>query len=167
MGKFSRLTVKIKCFLIRNGFRKAKYLKSKNVFKKMGDNCFWHPRILPSEPERIELHNNVVVATSVYFCTHDISHLVLNQCDGFAEKYRGGIPYQWRTGDIVVCDNVFIGAYSLIKYGVTIGPNAIVAMGSVVVKDVPPNSVVGGNPAKVICSLEEYAKKAAGEKLNR
>lgn len=58
-------------------------------------------------------------------------------------------------------DNVFIGAKSIVKYGVTIGPNAIVAMGSVVTKDVAPNTVVGGNPARVICSFQDYAMKTA------
>ena len=47
----------------------------------------------------------------------------------------------------------------MIKYGVTIGPNAIVAMGSNVVKDVPEGKVVGGNPARVIGDFREYAKK--------
>lgn len=45
-------------------------------------------------------------------------------------------------------DNVFIGAKAIIKYGVTIGPNAVVAMGNVVTKDVALNTVVGGNPAR-------------------
>ena len=45
-------------------------------------------------------------------------------------------------------DNVFIGAKAIIKYGVTVGPNAVVAMGSVVTKDVTPNTVVGGKSCK-------------------
>lgn len=73
-------------------------------------------------------------------------------------KRSGG--YKWKTGDIIIKDNVFIGAHAQIKYGVTIGPNAIVAMGSVVVKDVPEGTIVGGNPARVIGSFEDYANKA-------
>lgn len=46
-----------------------------------------------------------------------------------------------------------------IHNNVRIGPNAIVAAGAVVSKDVPPNSVVGGVPAKVICSFDEYVAK--------
>lgn len=53
-------------------------------------------------------------------------------------------------GDIVVGNDVWIGYDCLIKGGVTIGDGAIIATRSVVVKDVPPYSVVGGNPAKVI-----------------
>lgn len=52
-----------------------------------------------------------------------------------------------------------LAAHAQIKYGVTIGPNAIVAMGSVVVKDVPEGTIVGGNPARVIGSFEDYANK--------
>lgn len=44
--------------------------------------------------------------------------------------------------------------------GVSIGPNAVVAAGSVVTKSVPPNSVVAGVPARILCSVEEYAEKA-------
>ena len=72
-----------------------------------------------------------------------------------------GGEYNWSTGDIVVNDNVFIGAKAIIKYGITLGPNAVVAMGSVVTKDVAPNTVVGGNPARKICTYEEYALKTA------
>lgn len=165
MNKLKKLIVKIKCYTIHNGFKKAEYLASTNIFKAFGENCFWHPRILPSEPERVEIHNNVAIATDVYFCTHDINHIVLNKCPGYVEKYRR--PFVWRTGDIVLNDNVFIGAHSQIKYGVKIGPNAIVAMGSVVTKDVPPNTVVGGNPAKVICSFDDYVKKVAATKLEQ
>jgi maltose O-acetyltransferase len=42
---------------------------------------------------------------------------------------------------------------------VTIGPNSIIGSGSLVTKDVPPGSVAAGNPAKVICSADEYIAK--------
>ncbi|MBU9674033.1 acetyltransferase [Planococcus sp. CP5-4] len=47
-------------------------------------------------------------------------------------------------------DNVWIGGRAVINPGVTIGDNAVIASGAVVVKDVPANTVVGGNPAVVI-----------------
>lgn len=55
---------------------------------------------------------------------------------------------------IVIEDNVWIGINSTILQGVTIGKNAIVAAGSVVTKDVAPNTVVGGNPAKFIKEIQ-------------
>ena len=57
-------------------------------------------------------------------------------------KDDGGCP--------VICDGVNIGANTVIIGEITIGENSIIAAGSVVVKDVPPNSIVAGNPAKVI-----------------
>lgn len=43
--------------------------------------------------------------------------------------------------------------------GVTIGDNCIIGIGSIVTKDIPANSVAIGNPAKVVCSLDEYFEK--------
>ncbi|MDN5708559.1 MAG: acetyltransferase [Planococcus sp. (in: firmicutes)] len=51
-------------------------------------------------------------------------------------------------------NNVWIGGRAVINPGVTIGDNAVIASGAVVVKDVPANTVVGGNPAVVIKTLE-------------
>jgi len=53
-------------------------------------------------------------------------------------------------GEIIIEDDVWIGAKSTILKGVTIGKGAVVAIGSVVTKDVPPNAIVAGVPAKVI-----------------
>ncbi|WP_222436057.1 acyltransferase [Rubripirellula reticaptiva] len=55
---------------------------------------------------------------------------------------------------IVVEDGVWIGANSVILKGVAIGSNSIVAAGAVVTKDVPPNTVVAGVPAREIKSLK-------------
>jgi len=53
-------------------------------------------------------------------------------------------------GDIIVSDDVWIGANSTILSGVTIGRGAVLAAGSVVTKDIPPYAIVGGVPAKVL-----------------
>jgi len=60
---------------------------------------------------------------------------------------------------VIIEDGVVIGSRAVIKAGVKIGENSVVAMGAVVTKDVPPNSVVVGVPAKVKYSREEYDKK--------
>jgi acetyltransferase-like isoleucine patch superfamily enzyme len=54
------------------------------------------------------------------------------------------------TKTIVVEDEVWIGANAVVTAGVTIGKHSIVAAGCVVVKDVPPYSIVGGNPGKLL-----------------
>lgn len=55
-------------------------------------------------------------------------------------------------------ENVFIGAGARILLGVSVGPNAIVAAGAIVNKDVLPGTVVGGVPARVIGSFEDLMK---------
>jgi len=60
---------------------------------------------------------------------------------------------------VTIEDNAIIGARAVIKAGVTIGKNSVVAMGAIVTKDVPENSVVIGSPAFIRYSREEYDKK--------
>lgn len=52
--------------------------------------------------------------------------------------------------DVVIEDNVFIGAHSTILKGVTIGANSIIGASSLVSKDIPKNEIWAGNPAKFI-----------------
>ena len=56
---------------------------------------------------------------------------------------------------IVIERNVWIAAGVTVIGGVTVGENAVIAAGSVVTRDVPPNSLVGGNPARVIRTIED------------
>ena len=60
---------------------------------------------------------------------------------------------------VTIKDNVIIGARAVIKAGVTIGKNSVVAMGAIVARDVPENVVVMGSPASIRYSREEYDKK--------
>ena len=52
--------------------------------------------------------------------------------------------------DIVICDDVWVGANSIILRGVTVGEGSVIAAGSVVTKDVIPYSIVGGSPARIL-----------------
>ena len=72
---------------------------------------------------------------------------------------RSRIPDFDVFGKVQIEDWAYIGAYSQIMPGVTIGEGAIVAAGSVVTKSVPPRTVVGGNPARYICTVDEYIQK--------
>ena len=62
-------------------------------------------------------------------------------------------------GGVTIGDNCFIGSHSLILPNVTIGDNVIIGSGAIVTKDIPSNTVCGGVPARVICSLDEYRDK--------
>lgn len=60
---------------------------------------------------------------------------------------------------VEVGDYCYIGTNSLIMPGVKIGNGSMVAAGSVVTKSVPPNMVVGGNPARILCTVDEYIER--------
>lgn len=60
-----------------------------------------------------------------------------------------------QTAQITIEDEVWIGANAVITAGITVGKHSVVAGGSVVTKNVPPYSIVGGNPAKL---LKQYNK---------
>lgn len=140
-------------------YKRAKILKKENVFANFGNNNYWHPRNIPSEPWKVTIHDNVNVSNGVLFVTHDIINELYNKMDlGHFHLF---------CGTIEVFDNVMIGANSIIMYNVKIGPNAIVAAGSVVTKDVPPNTIVGGNPACVIGDFNKLLEKRRQYEKNR
>jgi acetyltransferase-like isoleucine patch superfamily enzyme len=103
-----------------------------------------------SEPFLVSIGRHVTISFGVSFITHDGGTFVFRD----QKRYEQVIKF----GRITIHDNCFIGARSILMPGVTIGPNSVVAAGSVVTKDAGPNVVVGGVPAKVICSVEEYAE---------
>jgi acetyltransferase-like isoleucine patch superfamily enzyme len=70
--------------------------------------------------------------------------------DSDFHNYKIDGQLQQITKDVIIGNNVWIGNNVIILKGVTIGENAIVAAGSVVTKDVPAHTAVGGNPVKVI-----------------
>ena len=98
---------------------------------------------------------HIEVSSDVHFITHDGSTWVFRNQD----RYKDVIRY----GKIEIKDNCFIGARTTILQGVTIGPNSVVGACSLVNKDVEPNSVYAGIPAKRICSIEEYAEKCLSQ----
>ena len=79
--------------------------------------------------------------------------------DASAKRHLG----YTRIAKIVIEKRVFVGACSIILPGVTIGENSIIGAGSVVTGSIPANVVAAGNPAKVICSLEDFLAKRASE----
>ena len=142
----------LKLLLCKNGKERAEYIKKNNLFYHMGEHCYWHPHTIPHEGYLMTIHNNVAIAANVCFITHDIMEHVFNGEEQTNE-------YHQFVGSIEIFDNSFIGANSIIMYNVRIGPNAIVAAGSVVTKDVPEGCIVGGNPARVIGSYYDLKEK--------
>lgn len=150
MKEFKRtLFDKIYFYLLPSSKARVKYLRKHHVFAYLGDNVFYQCRKIPVEPYLVKIHDNVVIAADVNIIPHDIIHMVFNN-----EKKKKD-DYMIHMGCIEIMDNCFIGSHSVILEGTKIGPNAIVAAGAVVTKDVPKDAIVGGNPAKVIGSFKE------------
>lgn len=105
-----------------------------------------------SEPYLISIGTHVTISTGVTFITHDGGTWVFRH----RPEFRNVIKY----GRIVIHDNCFIGHGSTIMPGVSIDPNAVVAAHSLVAKNVPPQTVVGGTPARVLMTTQEYADKS-------
>ena len=109
-----------------------------------------------TEPWCITLGDNVHITRDVLFITHDGGTLL----------YRQYVKDLEITKPITVGDNVYIGVRSMIMPGVHIGNNVVVAAGSIITKDVPSNVVVGGVPARVIKSADDYFEKIQRESLH-
>lgn len=114
----------------------------------IGENCFISTREWSSEPYLITIGNNVQITRCVSIHTHGGGHCIRAQHPDFDV-----------FGKVVIEDWAYIGAYSQILPGVTIGEGALVAAGSIVTKSVAPHTVVAGNPAQFICTTEEFYEK--------
>lgn len=95
----------------------------------------------------IRIGNNVLIGSGCLITDTD-SHPIIwhDRINNLNEKTA--------NSPVVIEENVFIGARSIILKGVTIGRNSVIGAGSVVVKSIPENCIAGGNPAKVIKYLD-------------
>ena len=93
----------------------------------------------------ITIGNNVTFGPKTYLLAHDAS----------TKKYLG----YTKIGKVTVDDGTFIGASSIVMPGVHIGRDCIIGAYSVVTTDVPDNSVFVGNPARFICTTDEYISR--------
>lgn len=130
-----------------NEFTIAEYFRTLGA--RVGDDCRIYIRSLSTEPWLVRIGNHVTITEGVALVTHD----------GGAWIFNDQHPSLQSFGPIDICDNCFIGLESTVMPGVTIGPNSIVAARAVVTHDVPPNSIVGGAPARVIGTTQQYLEK--------
>lgn len=155
--KLKRLLQIIRLWTIPSDSGRAEWAKKQHIYAGVGENVRIMDRKIPLYANLIRYHNNIQVASDVSFITHDAIMSVFNTD---SKKTRlGGGKIQEHIDCIEVMDNVFIGSGSIILGGVRIGPNAIVAAGSMVNKDVPEGAIVGGCPAKVIGNYFDLFEK--------
>lgn len=107
-----------------------------------GENVFINYNCCILDVMPVVLGNNVMIAPNVqiYTATHPLEAKARNSGREFAKP-------------ITIGDNVWIGGGAIICPGVNIGNGSVIAAGAVVVKDVPNNVLVGGNPARVLKTI--------------
>lgn len=107
--------------------------------------------------QKIEIGDDVMISWGVTVVDHN-SHSI-------SFSHRAEDVINWRQGEkdwthvkvapVTICDKVWIGFNALILKGVTIGEGSVVGAGSIVTKDVPPWTIVAGNPARTIREIAE------------
>jgi len=108
----------------------------------VGDYVLISPGTRISASDEIVIGDSVMIANGVYITDSDWHGI-------YDRTRRNPDPAPVRIGD-----NVWLGDRSLVLKGVTIGENSIVAAHAVVTRDVPPNAVVAGNPARIVKELD-------------
>lgn len=123
----------------------------------IGKNCrFYRPSSITvdiTRPLLLEIGDYAKITSGVVILAHDYSRSVLRRA------YGEIIGEAKKT---TIGENVFIGMNAVILMGSQIGNNVIIGAGSVVSGKIPDNTVVAGNPAKVIMSLNDYYNKRKG-----
>ncbi|MBE6312307.1 MAG: acyltransferase [Bacteroidales bacterium] len=138
---------KLKCAIKREMYLPKliqRGLKVGKNFKMMG-GCI----LDPAHCWHISIGDDVTLAPRVHILAHDAS-----------TKIHLGYT---KVANTKIGNRCFVGAGSIILPGVTIGDDVIVGAGSIVSKDIPSGMLAVGNPAKVICSVEEYVDRMKGE----
>ena len=143
---------------------RAEYLKKNHVLKSMGEHCSFMPRKVPLYPCLIKLGDYVNISSNVSFFTHDGVHIILGEQNRVLPENLRDYKFDESIGCIEIGNHVFVAANVSIGYNTKIGDNVVITAGSVVTNDIPSNSVVRGNPAKVVCTLTQYLSMKAVKK---
>lgn len=107
---------------------------------KIGDNCGVNHDVFILGGGRVEIGSNVVLSAGAMIIDSGLNTVGYSQVEYPEHK----------NSFVIIEDGVWVGARALILPGVTIGRKSIVGAGSVVTRDVPPFTIVAGNPAKPI-----------------
>lgn len=146
-------------YIFSDSERTIKYWRKRGIL--IGKGCVVpNPKSVKMEDSRtclIKIGDNVRLNFGLTIMAHDYASVV------FIRKYGELIN---SSGHIIIGNNIYFGRNCTVLKGVSIGDNCIIGYGSVVMKDIPANSVAVGCPAKVICSIEDYFSKRKSKALN-
>ena len=132
-----------------NNIEYAEFLRKQGKFHAIGRDCRINPDVRVTDPAYVSIGNNVTLSTCSLI-GHDASIGVIGRARGVRLD---------SVGKVDIRDNVFIGYGAIVLPNVTIGPDAIVAAGAVVTRDVPPGAVVAGVPARPVGSFDDLASR--------
>ena len=143
-----------KNFMMNNGmkgnpigcFNKCTFFVDRNATLKIGNNVGISQTALIAI-EEINIGNNVKIGGGSYLYTsdfHSLDPIIRNSKEDLVKR---------KSAPIILEDNVFIGAHSIILKGVHIGKNSIIGAGSIVTKSIPANQIWAGNPARFIKNI--------------
>jgi acetyltransferase-like isoleucine patch superfamily enzyme len=132
-----------------NNHEYAKYLRRWGGLFAVGENTTITRGAVFTDPGYVRIGSNCGISVAT-FIGHDGSIRVLNNSYGVRLD---------AVGKIDVRDNSFIGYGAIIMPGVTIGPNSVVGAGTVVTKDVPPNTVIGVASTRRLMSTDELVER--------
>jgi len=120
----------------------------------VGDRCFLGKGLI-SVAESVEIGNDVLISWGVTITDHNAHSVKFSERQSDVEDWRG-CNKNWlgvKVRKVVIHDGAWIGFNATILKGVTIGEGAVVGAGSVVSKNVPPFTIVVGNPARAVREL--------------
>lgn len=143
----------MKNFIVIQLARYMPFLRVKNwlyrhlLKMKVGDKTSFALMVMPDImfPEKITVGTNSIIGYNTTILAHEY------------------LIKEYRIGEVVIGNEVMIGANTTILPGITIGDHAIVSAGTLVHKDVSPGTFVGGNPMKLIYTKEEMEKRINGD----
>ncbi|MEW6605939.1 MAG: acyltransferase [bacterium] len=163
-----KLSVIKKLIYINTSFYMFHFTK---YLKRIGINVIGIPKFISSDVyfdgkdySLITLGDNITISREVMFLTHDYSINVVNGANGnFVRRLKGE---KYTINPITIGDNVFIGARVSLLPGSKIGNNCIIGACSVVKGNIPDNSIVIGNPCRIIKKIDSFENQLENHKIS-
>ena len=137
--------------LVRTDLVRYRVERAREMGATVGKNCRFFSLHIFSEAKLLDIGDNTIMSGDVVLLTHDGSV--------HSTAYDEIPDVNGYYGRISIGKNCFIGYGTIVMPNVRIGDNCIVCPGSVVIDSIPENSVVRGNPARIVATREEWVRE--------